>query len=290
MKNINRKILLTIIALLFFGSSGIAESGTLQLHIFELSYMKAAEAKELVTPLLTSEGRVSANQNRNVIIVKDTPETIAMIEKLLGELDVRPVMLRVNVSYVDEKGLKSAGLDINWSYRDSLWSVGNIISPNAKDGLSASVRLDAREIKKQKHAEQTLLMMSNTEGRISSGVSIPYRDWFYRYSNKRGHRMDRVHFKDVNTGFVVVPTVGVEGESIRVRITPELSYLNNGGRGMIEFRELSTIVNVVDGVPVVIGSGSDSEDSLVTRIIGGLSKSEESGQYYMVLTVSIVDE
>ena len=73
--------------------------------------------------------------------------------------------------------------------------------------MNIDALLGAEKERQKVTGEQTLLVMSGSEGRIAVGRSIPYTDWFYWYTKNRGYMIKETKFKDVSTGFVVRPRV-----------------------------------------------------------------------------------
>ncbi|MBI5559877.1 MAG: hypothetical protein HY883_01205 [Deltaproteobacteria bacterium] len=253
--------------------------------IFQINYMDAEEAAAMARNLLSPEGRIAVNRGTNIIMVKDFPPNIVQIENLLKETDVRTAQVRVKVGYADGKSLRASGIDIKWNYKGSHWLVGNFVKTQSPGGVNVEAKAEVKEEKIKRRGEQSLLVLSGKEGSISAGTSIPYVDWFYAYSRNNGYYASQLRFKDVNTGFAVLPLV--KGNTITVTITPEVSYITDAGRGTIRFNRISTTVDVKDGEPVVLGGSPADRESTVTRFLGGAGKTDEETDFYMVLTATV---
>lgn len=257
-------------------------------RVFELKYMLAEEAEALLKPLLSPQGKISSFKGTNSLIVKDTPAVLGQIETILKEFDVRPKQVRIKVRYVDEKELKSLGLDIRWGYRGSHWSVGNLVrpgSPGSNEGINIEARVRQEAGATFRGGESSVLVMSGKAGRIAVGRSIPYEEWFYWYSRHYGYYERNVRFKNVNTGFLVEPRV--KGEVIGITIVPEVAYNTGHDSGIIEYRQLATTLEVRDGQSVVLGGSSEDADAAVTRFLGGGDRVAEKSSFYMVLTATV---
>lgn len=175
-------------------------------------------------------------------------------------------------------------MDIKWQYSDSHWAIGNIISN--KKGMNIDAVLGAEKERQKVTGEQTLLVMSGSEGRIAVGRSIPYTDWFYWYTKNHGYFIKEAKFKDVSTGFVVKPRIA--GENINIEISPRISYSGDSGMNEIIYREASTTIICKNGETVLISSSDTSSENIVGNIFGGLQASKTEGSFYMMLLPEIV--
>jgi len=111
----------------------------MECRVFTLYYMSAAEAKNLITPVLSGKGIIQASSPaetvvptgesisagsaggdtmalNDTIVVRDYPENIAEAEKLLAELDIRPRQVLVEATILSAtltEGMKF-GVDLNF--------------------------------------------------------------------------------------------------------------------------------------------------------------------------------
>ena len=285
LRNIARLIIIFCVLAVSAAPSRVYGGEEPVLRTFRINYMDVEEAGAMAGNLLSPEGKITANKGANILAVKDFPLNIARIENLLKEADVRPANVRVKVEYADEKSLKDLGVEIKWSYKDNHWLIGNFIRPESTGGVNVQAGVEIKEEKITKRGWQNLLVMSGKEGSISAGVSIPYVDWFYAYSRNYGYYTRELKFKDVTTGFVVLPRV--KGETISVTITPQVSYVTDAERGTIKFARISTTVDVKDGEAVILGSSPMDGESTVKRFLGGIQKTGEKTDFYMVLTATV---
>ncbi len=270
---------LTLLA--YIASSSFADD--MLLKVFQINYRKAEEMEKTVQLLLSSEGRISVDKRTNSLIVKDYPENIRTVADFLKEQDRRPQQVKIKIKYVDEATLKRVGASVGWQYRGGHWAIGNIMSN--KKGMNIDALLGAEKERQKVTGEQTLLVMSGSEGRIAVGRSIPYTDWFYWYTKNRGYMIKETKFKDVSTGFVVRPRVA--GSNINIDIFPQISYFADGHMSEVIYREASTTIICKNGETVLIGSSDTSSENIVGNILGGLQASKSEASFYMMLTPEI---
>jgi type IV pilus assembly protein PilQ len=107
-------------------------------QMFTLYYVSAAEAKKLVTPILSQTGRLEtttaavtdfptgesitkvtgggdATAMNDTIIVHDYPENVEQIAQLLGEIDVRPRQVLIEATVLSVTLTEDTQFGINWS-------------------------------------------------------------------------------------------------------------------------------------------------------------------------------
>jgi len=123
----------------------MADPGRMECKIFTLYYISAAEAMNLITPVLSTAGSIQGSSPaenvvptgnsigsgsgggdtmalNDTIVIEDYPENIADVEKMLKQLDVRPKQVLVEatiLSAVLTEGLE-LGIDLNFAAGVSL--------------------------------------------------------------------------------------------------------------------------------------------------------------------------
>ncbi|MEW6108933.1 MAG: secretin N-terminal domain-containing protein [Nitrospirota bacterium] len=286
MNTIRNNLFLILCPALFISviTTSFSIAADTEVKVFKIQNRFAEEFEGVVRVFLSPEGRVVTDRNTNSLIINDYPENINAIAEFLKEQDRMPQQVRIRFRYIDETSLKETGLTVNWYYRDSHWAAGNVIG--AGTGLEIDALLSSGKVKRRISGQQNLLVLSGSDGRIESGVSVSYTDWFYYYSRRHGYLLRETKFRDVATGFIVNPRV--IGNNIHIFISPRISYTGEGGIDEIIFREASATIISKDGETVFIGSGNRSDENIVWNILGrALSqKSEES--FYIMLTAEIM--
>jgi len=83
----------------------------MQLHTFHLNYMDAKKGINLIRTMLPAR-KIYVNEEANSIVVRDTSETVKVIEKLLDANDLpdAEVMLDVEVMELNDRNVRNVGL------------------------------------------------------------------------------------------------------------------------------------------------------------------------------------
>ncbi|TPW19684.1 MAG: type IV pilus assembly protein PilQ, partial [Elusimicrobia bacterium] len=90
-----------------------------QTRVLRLKYAKADEISGSITAVANAEGRTAklvVDKNTNSLIITDTLEGIAAIERLLSELDIRPQQVLIEAKLVEVQLTKDLALGIQWDY------------------------------------------------------------------------------------------------------------------------------------------------------------------------------
>ncbi len=83
--------------------------------VFELNYANAKDIENIITGLISSDGKVGVDERLNSIIVRDTVENVAQIKQILETLDVEaPQAISVidtavfRLNYANAKNIENA--------------------------------------------------------------------------------------------------------------------------------------------------------------------------------------
>ena len=112
-------------------------------------------------------------------------------------------------------------------------------------------------------------------------MPYPQVAFFYDYATARGLVAAGIHWEQVGTSLVVRPSILPDG-TIRVRLTPHVTYLTATGGGEVEFAEASSDLRVPAGTPVALGGADQQLNTLTRQILG------ERASQAAVLVVAMV--
>lgn len=207
---------------------GLSQAGWAQpqIKVFTLANRPASATVEIVQALLQKGESVWAEERLQRLIVKAAPERLEQIRQLLEQIDVPAPQVWLTIT-------QSAS------------------SPYSSGGL-----LQVNQGQQNVGASQQLLVMSGEKASITVGQDIPTVQPFWSYANGLGLIPPGVIFQRVGTGFSVEPTV--VGDTIRLRLTPWMSYQSAQGPGRIDFSESATSVVLKNGDTTAVSSSSVS--------------------------------
>lgn len=96
--------------------------------VYPLNYAKAEEVKANLDSIRMAEGRrgnISNDARTNSLIITDTPEGLASIERIIAELDKRPAQVLIEAKIVEVVLTNSYDLGIQWQYASTLVNDAN---------------------------------------------------------------------------------------------------------------------------------------------------------------------
>ncbi len=117
--------------------------------VMSLNYSRAESIIGILTPLLTSQGKIQVDSRTNSLVVTDIPENLNKIEGMIILLDIetQQVMIEAQIVEINSSNLRDLG--INWKLDKNTGTandyIGNVNDPAAMDSYASkgdSVNLD----------------------------------------------------------------------------------------------------------------------------------------------------
>lgn len=254
-------------------------------EVFEVHYTDAEEIEGAVRIALSEEGTATVSRETNMIIVRDRPENIEIVRRLLAKLDKRPKNINVTVEFIEKESLNRVGVDIRFRAGGGGWSIATIPAPAAGRGVSAGVSAIHSSLKSRKR--QTLKTLEGRPGRIFVGTSVAIVNYVYHYGLSHGYITRDTTFKNAGVSFSVTADTMPEGR-IRVTIAPEVSYYDRQS-GSFTVKDAAATVVLDDPGMMVIASTGGSADSFEANLLSGAAGEKSGTEMVMVLSVSSED-
>ena len=257
----------------------IATSLPLETHIIRINHSTAAEIQAAIQPLGSPDGLIQVDNRTNRLIVRDYPENLALINEVIGQLDipVRQIRIEAKLLEVDTDRMNEMGLD--WSLTLDMGANQNplIITGLTNlgtsstitgllgftDGLNLDATISAMEQRGIAHivATPSISVLDNAQGRVFMGEQVPLR-----MLDIAGNVT--ITLQQVGTELVVTPHI-VQDEKIILELAPKReSFRIDPSAGIIiTTQEATTTVEVRDGETAVIGGlKSEQVQEAVTGI------------------------
>ncbi len=141
------------------------------------------------------------------------------------------------------------------------------------DYLPRNVRIDV-EFKEygrsSSYTKQFIVVSDGLSASIFVGEEVPYVEYYVNFLYDNAYISSNVTIKEVGTKLKVEPRIIGDG-SIEITLTPQISYLADRRRGVIDIRKLSTTVIAYDGQSLTIG---------------GLEKDRDFGRHFFTTSSS----
>lgn len=250
-----KKIVYLIFALgLFITTHSLALPLIMEVH--SLKHRSADEIIPLLKPFMHKEGAMTGKGYK--LIIKTTPKNLEEIKSLLEELDTGLRQLLITVA-MDEQAMQTQqGASI--SGQSKLGGKGTV-SVNAHKNTQKGVTVGAADKNTQVQAHvyrtdsrrnqpgtQYLRVSEGQWAIINVGTSFPVRT---RNKTPYGTETERVTYKDVSSGFQVLPRI--HGQEVTLHIKPQRASLNLGNKDVINTHSIDTVVSGKLGEWIKIG-------------------------------------
>lgn len=211
---------LPLLALLALNSLAVAS----ELEIITLKYRSAEQVIPVIRPLLAPGGSVSGMQNQ--LFLRTTKSNLADLRKVLASLDTLPRRLMITVRQDAEGAGARQGAALSGSFGSGAVAAG---APGPAERAGVTARIYESRGARDDHIIQQLQVLEGNPAYIQVGQSVPVPAQTVTRTVNGLVVTDSVSYRDLATGFEVVPRVS--GEQVFLDISPrrETPVGNRGG-------------------------------------------------------------
>lgn len=238
-------------------------------RIVQLKHRSAEELIPLIRPLLGPEDALSGTDYR--LVIRTSDRNMKEIERILAQVDVARQQLRITVEQAtaDERERQSQSVSGEVRIGDHARISRPGKSPDEgglvvqKDGLRYNaVR---RTTTTRNTNTQTLMAQDGQRAFIRIGQSVPHVRKILAFGRHHPVLVNDIEWQDVTTGFEVLPRV--RGDRVLLEITPRLASRQSPGTEIVNYQELSTVVETKRGewldLGQILGSRGEIERAIL---------------------------
>ncbi len=241
-----RRLALLSAALLCW-SLAVAQS--MVTEVITLHYRTVDEVATILKPLVPPPGAVTGLQSQ--LVVRTTPENLQAVREVLEKVDQAPRRLMISVKQernADTNGLRTdlsgritAGDLTVSSGRPEARGTGLVVNATSEAGSRGSMRVLSTRSANNEVGVQRIQALEGRPAFIRAGRSVPVAERSLISSGTGTTVQDTVSYKDVTSGFYVLPRVS--GNRVTLEIAPHSAHLSRGGGGKIDFQEARTVIS-----------------------------------------------
>jgi type IV pilus assembly protein PilQ len=295
-------------------------------RVYTLYYINAAEAKTLITPILSATGKISStsaaavdteageggdtNAMRDTIVVFDFPERLDQISRMIKEIDVRPQQIMVEVTILKAELSETTNFGIDWS------KVGGLTASSTPFAIDADLSNTAATVFTAKLTNDAITAaITAQEGIVDTTVlanpkimALNKQAGYINIGEERGYTASTTQAQTTTTSveFLISGTILkfrpfiCEDGYIRMEINPELSTGTvldaNGNLPLKTVTTVKSNIMVKDGRTIIIGglfkeelTSTDTQIPIVgdLPIVGWLFKSTKDANIRTELVILI---
>jgi type II secretory pathway component GspD/PulD (secretin) len=235
----------------------------------QLMNRPAEEVIPIIKPMLGAGDVITGKGFK--LFLRSSAQTLEEVRDMIEALDVAARTLRISVRQGSEQSLEAMlvsgniqiendNVSVNVGTRESD-AAGNIdySNGNVSGGISAS----STRLSQQNGPVHQLRVAEGTEGFIQTGQQIPYftgAGW-YRPATAT------VEYKDVTTGFYVLPRI--RGENVTLQVSPFKNSLSKAHDGSINTQQANTTISGPIGEWLEVGGTTEqfkhSQSGILSR-------------------------
>ena len=237
------------------------KSSITTVRTFNIRYSDPQKVKTIIEEYLSDYGIVTVLEDRNMLVVEDTPEHISRVSAILKSIDETPRQILIEAKILEITLSDSNAYGINWTkvFNNGETAIGvqGLTSPASglfvntiKDTFEATLealylRNDVRTL-----SSPNLVTRENTEASVIIGDRQGYRVT----TTINQVTTESVEFLESGVILRVLPTVDESGNII-MQIHPEVStgFISTDGIPSQQTTEVTTEVLTQDGRPIFIG-------------------------------------
>lgn len=274
--------------------------------LLPLSTIDYETVNQYCRPMLSAGGLMNYEQKRNSILVYDTNEVIAKIDKFLRDIDREAVNIRIDVDFMNTGSAEKDKFRVDTDYGKG--KKGNQIV--IKDGKVQSpkeitVNADKSRERTTNNTSQFIMTKSGFPASLWVGKTIVDPNWLNNIRsflnpviivNADGTvlKMDGfpTDFKwvDVGASMKVLPLYRDDG-LIDVEIYPEVSFIDGKGKKQaVKVEQLITRLTVADGQRIYVGGVLSGKQNTYNSLFGPdfFKRNDSSNALDMYLTARAI--
>lgn len=228
----------------------------------QLKHRPADEIIPVIKPLLGPDDSLTGQGYQ--LFIRTSDSNFEQIRQMVNKLDRAAKLLLISVFQGDDRELRALGVSGNLQVQDSNSNI-SVGSANQSARRGADVQYSTRNASAGAHTLSTrgrltdnpihqLRISEGSEGYIETGKSIPYISGSYWRGRRHGIVEGGVDYKDISTGFYVLPRV--HDEQITLDVSPYKQSQSRQRSGAIETQSASTRITGQLGQWLAIGGVS----------------------------------
>lgn len=224
--------------------TGVALADSIQ--TIQLAHRPADEIMPVIKPMLGPDDSLTGQGYQ--LFIRTSDSNFEQIKQMVSSLDRAARMLLISVFQGNDRELRALGVSGDFQYQDSNANVSlGSTDKSAKRGADA--QYSTRNASAGAHTFSTrgrlsdnpihqLRISEGSEGYIETGESIPYLSGGYWRGGRHDAIGGGVDYKEINTGFYVLPRV--HSEQITMDVSPYKQSQSSKRGGDIETQSART--------------------------------------------------
>ena len=262
----NMKTIIIACALLCLHSHGQATQDY-RLEVYGTAGNEMHVMQQIVNTILDGVGRSIADPQGGRIFVRTTPEKHKALREAFSQAAATARNIQLSVRFTEQRQQQedAAALEgqISRGRAGTRWR----LRPSARHRAETS----------SQDMQQMLVTRSGHEATLRVGKRLPYLEWTADYSRFHSRIQVGTRWQDVGAFLVCKPILQPDGETILIRMTPEIRGQGpNQSPQRYRFRSIETEVMVRNGETIQVGGWSEANTVYNQFLIGRARQTSRS--------------
>lgn len=242
------------------------------IHTIQLENRPSEEVIPIIQPMLGPNDSVTGQGFQ--LFIRTSDDNLEQIKQMISKLDTAAKLLLISVFQGDDSDLRALGVSGNFKFEDSRTDVsigksdpsrgGGDVSFSTGNASAGAQTLSTRGRLSDNPIHQ-LRITEGTQGYIETGESIPYFSggyWLGGHGKRDGIVDGGVEYKDIHTGFYVLPRV--HGQQVTLDVSPYKEKKSRERSGEFKTSSASTKITGPLGQWLPIGGSTEQTRSTST--------------------------
>jgi type II secretory pathway component GspD/PulD (secretin) len=242
------------------------------IQTIQLRHRPADEVMPVIKPMLGADDSLTGQGYQ--LFIRTSEKNFEQVRQMISKLDTAAKLLLISVFQGNDRELRALGVSGNLQVQDNNTDV-SLGRPDKPAKRGADVNYSTRNASAGAHTYSTrgrlsdnpihqLRISEGSEGYIETGESIPYFSGNYWRGGRHGMVEGGVDYKDINTGFYVLPRV--HGEQVTLDVSPYKQSHSRERAGDIKTQSASTRITGQLGQWLAIGGVTEQTQRSSNRI------------------------
>lgn len=233
-----------------------------QAKLIPLKTATFEEVEPVLSPLLSSTGRLAHTTVRNAIMVYDNPANIRMIEETMAQFDPTPENIRVWVEFDEDTTSRGVSADA---------STPGIVIRRKRGGetrVEGEVRITGgtHMSRSDSNTRQFLMTTNNRPATLWVGKTVANPVWVFEYGFGRGWWSNDIIYNNIGASLRIRPRI-VGNNNIAIEVYPRIT-MEGPNPLSVKAKELSTQVTVANGGTIQLGGMDQEKREAYLRLFG----------------------
>jgi len=279
------KLVLILLISLFICTTIHAEETVIKL--LDLGFISYKSFEEAAKPFISKDGKMAYFASTNKVILVDYPQNCKVITDMLTNLQKNVKNVEIRIEFIEHSAENISEAKAKARYAGKNWEIttGGMAVRTDDRGFYGTFSAGIGKEKSERTTTQIISVLDGHTARFLVVEEYPQLEWFRTYGIANRLIDAKLTYRSVGAKLAVMPVV--QGNLIKVSLTPELSYFTDRGTKTVKVNTLTTTVVVRSGQSICLGGYSSGNKDFSMHFFRKIAKSGKVATFDIILTPKI---